>query len=77
MNINVVFDFWATWKFVVDGFVSNLKVYGDPRIVGTKLDYLIIYIYINIKSLQLLKKLIVINKKEMKMIIMNGITNIK
>ena len=54
MNINVVFDFWVTWKFadvdeIVDGFVSNLKVYGDSRIIGTKLDYLIIYIYINIK----------------------------
>jgi hypothetical protein len=50
MNINVVFDFWATWKFadvdeIVNGFVSNLKVYGDPRIVCTKLDYLYLHKY--------------------------------
>lgn len=44
MNINVVFYFWATWKFadiedIQHGFVSGLKANGDPRIVGTKLDY--------------------------------------
>ena len=50
MNINVVFDFWATWKFadiqdIADGFVSNLKPHGDPRLVGTKLDYLYLHKY--------------------------------
>jgi len=41
-NINVVFDFWATWKVVdvEEGFVSELKANGDPRIVGTKINYL-------------------------------------
>lgn len=41
-NINIVFDFWATWKVVdvEEGFVSELKANGDPRIVGTKLNYL-------------------------------------
>ena len=41
-NINVVFDFWATWKFVhiEDEFISDFKVHGDPKLVGTKLDYL-------------------------------------
>ncbi len=50
MNINVVYDFWATWKFadideIQNGFVSSLKAYGDPRLVGTKLDYLYMHKY--------------------------------
>ena len=41
-NINIVFDFWATWKVadLEEGFVTDLKVFGDPRLVGTKLDYI-------------------------------------
>ena len=41
-NINLVYDFWATWKVIdiEEGFVSDLKAYGDPRLVGTKIDYL-------------------------------------
>ena len=40
-NINLVFDFWSTWKImdIGDELVSNLKMNGDPRIVGTKLNY--------------------------------------
>ena len=41
MNINVVFDFWATWKIadIGDEIVSELKMDGDPELVGTKLNY--------------------------------------
>lgn len=41
MNINVVFDFWATWKIadIGDELVSELKMEGDPKLVGTKLYY--------------------------------------
>lgn len=41
MNINVVFDFWATWKIadIGDELVSELKMEGDPELVGTKLYY--------------------------------------
>ena len=41
-NINIVYDFWATWKvMLVDGgIVSDVKMEGDPRFVGTKLNYL-------------------------------------
>ena len=41
-NINIVFDFWATWKVadLEEGFVTDLKACGDPRLVGTKLDYI-------------------------------------
>ena len=41
MNINVVFDFWATWKIadIGDELVSELKMDGDPELVGTKLNY--------------------------------------
>ena len=40
-NINVVFDFWAAWKIadIGDELVSELKMDGDPHIVGTKLNY--------------------------------------
>ena len=40
-NINLVFDFWASWKIkdIGDEFVSNLNIEGDPYIVGTKLNY--------------------------------------
>ena len=41
-NINIVFDFWATWKVadVQDSMVSNMKIEGDPKKVGTKLNYI-------------------------------------
>ena len=41
-NINLVFDFWASWKIkdIGDEFVSNLIIEGDPYIVGTKLNYI-------------------------------------
>ena len=41
-NINIVFDFWATWKVadVEDSMVSNMKIDGDPKKVGTKLNYI-------------------------------------
>jgi hypothetical protein len=41
MNINIVFDFWATWKIadIGDEIVSELKMDGDPELVGTKLNY--------------------------------------
>lgn len=41
-NINIVYDFWATWKvaYVENGLVSELKADGDPRNVGTKLNYI-------------------------------------
>ena len=41
-NINIVYDFWATWKVIdiEEGFVTDLKIHGDPRLAGTKLDYL-------------------------------------
>jgi hypothetical protein len=41
-NINLVFDFWASWKIkdIGDEFVSNLNIEGDPYIVGTKLNYI-------------------------------------
>lgn len=41
-NINIVYDFWATWKVVEveGGMVSELKMDGDPRVVGTKLNYI-------------------------------------
>ena len=41
-NINIVFDFWATWKVadVQNGMVSDLKIEGDPKKVGTKLNYI-------------------------------------
>ena len=41
MNINIVFDFWATWKIadIGDDLVSELKMDGDPHLVGTKLNY--------------------------------------
>jgi len=41
-NINLVFDFWATWKIIDigDELVSNVKMDGDPRVVGTKLNYI-------------------------------------
>ena len=41
-NINIVFDFWATWKVadVQDGMVSDMKIEGDPKKVGTKLNYI-------------------------------------
>ena len=40
-NINIVFDFWATWKIkdIGDEIVSNLEMDGDPSIIGTKLKY--------------------------------------
>ena len=40
-NINIVYDFWATWKIVEveGGMVSELKMDGDPRVVGTKLNF--------------------------------------
>ena len=40
-NINIVFDFWATWKIadIGDELVSELKMNGDPQLVGTKLNY--------------------------------------
>ena len=41
-NINLVFNFWATWqiKDIGDELVSNLKMDGDPSIIGTKLNYI-------------------------------------
>jgi hypothetical protein len=41
-NINIVFDFWATWKIkdIGNELVSNLKMNGDPSIIGTKLNYI-------------------------------------
>ena len=41
-NINIVFDFWATWKIadIGDELVSELKMNGDPQLVGTKLNYI-------------------------------------
>ena len=41
-NINIVFDFWASWKIkdIGDEFVSNLIIEGDPYKIGTKLNYL-------------------------------------
>ena len=41
-NINIVFDFWATWKVadVQNGMVSDMKIEGDPKKVGTKLNYI-------------------------------------
>ena len=40
-NINIVFDFWATWKIkdIGDEIVSNLEMDGDPSIIGTKIKY--------------------------------------
>ena len=40
-NINLVFDFWATWKIadIGDELVSELRMNGDPQLVGTKLNY--------------------------------------
>ena len=39
-NINIVYDFWSSWKIkdIGDEFVSNLEMEGDPNIVGTKLN---------------------------------------
>jgi len=41
-NINIVYDFWSSWKIkdIGDEFVSNLEMEGDPNIVGTKLNYI-------------------------------------
>ena len=41
-NINIVFDFWATWQISVmgDELVSHLEMDGDPSKVGTKLNYI-------------------------------------
>ena len=41
-NINIVYDFWATWKVVEveGGMVTDLNIDGDPRLVGTKLNYI-------------------------------------
>lgn len=41
-NINIVYNFWATWKVadIEDGLVSDLKMDGDPRKVGTKINYI-------------------------------------
>ena len=41
-NINLVFDFWATWKIadIGDELVSELKMDGNPQLVGTKLNYI-------------------------------------
>ena len=40
-NINIVFDFWSTWKvaLVENSMVTNIKMDGDPRKIGTKLNY--------------------------------------
>ena len=41
-NINIVYDFWSSWKIkeIGDEFVSNLEMEGDPNMVGTKLNYI-------------------------------------
>jgi hypothetical protein len=41
-NINIVFNFWLYWHFpyMGDEHISNIKIEGDPKKVGTKIKYL-------------------------------------
>ena len=41
-NINLVYDFWANWRFeqMGIGLMTNIKPDGPPTKVGTKIDYL-------------------------------------
>ena len=41
-NINLVFDFWISWKVAnaENSMVTNVKMDGDPRKVGTKINYI-------------------------------------
>ena len=41
-NINKVFDFWISFKFLFFGseLVSDVKFEGDPKKVGSKIKYL-------------------------------------
>jgi len=53
-NINIVFNFWLYWHFpfMGDDHVSNIKIDGDPKKVGTKISYLYLKKY-NITSIVL------------------------
>jgi len=47
-NINIVFDFWASWKIkdIGDGIVKDVKLNGDPTKIGTKINYIYFEKYI-------------------------------
>ena len=51
-NINIVFNFWSCWQFTCmgDEIISNIECHGDPKIVGTKINYLYLKKY-NITSI--------------------------
>jgi len=46
-NINIVFDFWANWRFeqMGDGLMTNIIMNGPPTLVGTKINYLYLMKY--------------------------------